>query len=124
LCQMLVARGDAQRGLRRWPDAAVSYRQCARLAWEHLLRLELAFALWYLPHPLAHLREPEPALRIAAAAEALWLGSFGCLSETDRRDMRRIRRLAARQLDSARVQALWAQAAAAPLADAVTLAIS
>lgn len=124
LCQLLVARGDAQRGLHRWADAAASYRQCARLGWEHLLRLELLMAIWYLAHPLAHLREPERAVGLAAAAEALWLAGFGGLSDADRRDLRRIRRLTTLQLGTARVRQLWAAGAAQSLAEAVALALT
>ena len=129
LSQMLNVRGNALCGLRRWADAVASFRDCARLAWECLALHELAFVLWNLPRALAHVREPERALQLAGFAEAFWAARFGEFGDADRRDMRRVRRLAGvqlgvRRMDAPRIEQLWAQGAQLPLAEAMALALA
>jgi predicted ATPase len=123
LSQMLNVRGNALSGLRRWGEAAASFRDSAQLAWDCLALHELAYVLWNLPRALAHLREPARAVQLAAFAEAFWQARFGRLSDADRHDLRRVRRLVARQLDAPRIEALWAQGAQLSPAEAMTLAL-
>lgn len=115
--------GNALCGLRRWDEAAQSLRQALRLAWQAMMPFELAYPLWNLPRALAHLRQPETALQLAAFAAAYWERGFGKLTDADRRDLLRTHRLAARQLDAARRAAAWAEGATLELADAVALAL-
>ena len=123
LSQILNVRGNALSGLRRWPQAVQCFREGARLGWDCLALHELAYVLWNLPRALAHVRDPERALRLAAFAEAFWQARFGRLSPADLHDVRRVRRLAQRQLDASRIEALWWQGAQLSLAEAVALAL-
>ena len=115
--------GNALCDLHRWPQAASSLRDALRLAWETMAPYELAYPLWNLPRALAHLRQPERALQLAAFAAAYWERGFGKLTKADRRDLLRVRRLCARQLDGARLAAAWAEGGTLELADAVALAL-
>lgn len=115
--------GNALCGLRRWDEAAQMLRGALRLAWQAMAPFELAYPLWNLPRALAHLRQPELALQLAAFAAAYWERGFGKLTDADRRDLLRTRRLAARQLDAARQAEAWAQGGTLELADAVALAL-
>lgn len=121
--QALNVQGNALVALRRWREAADALRQCVRQSWQASASHDLAYGLWNLPRPLAHLRQPEPALRLMAFAAAFWSGHFGALSAEDRLDLRRIRRLAGRGLTPSRVEALWHAGEQMSLADAVTLAL-
>jgi len=123
LSQVLNVRGNALSELRHWTEAVASFRDGARLAWECLAVHELAYLLWNLPRALAHVREPERALQLAAFASVFWQTRFGRLSDADRHDMRRVRRLAACQLDARRIEALWAKGEQLALAEAMTLAL-
>ena len=123
LSQVLNVRGNAHSELRRWHEAVASFREGARLAWECLALHELAYVLWNLPRALAHARDPERAVQIAAFAEVFWQTRFGPLSAADHHDLRRVRRLAAHQLDAQRIDALRSAGAALTLADAVRLAL-
>ena len=123
LSQILNVRGNALSGLRRWTEAVQCFREGARLGWDCLALHELAYVLWNLPRALAHVRDPERALLLAAFAEAFWQARFGRLSPADLHDMRRVRRLAARQLHAARIGLLWAQGAGMSLSEAMALAL-
>ena len=123
LSQVLNVRGNAHSELRRWREAVASFREGARLAWECLALHELAYVLWNLPRALAHARDPERAVQIAAFAQVFWQTRFGPLSAADHHDLRRVRRLAACQLDAQRIAALGSAGAALTLADAVRLAL-
>ena len=123
LSQILNVRGNALCGLRRWSQAVECFREGARLGWNCLALHELAYLLWNLPRALAHVRDPKRALLLAAFAEAFWQARFGRLSPADLRDMRRVRRLAARQLDAHRIEALRLQGAQLSLTEAVALAL-
>ena len=123
LSQVLNVRGNAHSELRRWREAVASFREGARLAWECLALHELAYVLWNLPRALAHARDPERAVQIAAFVEVFWQTRFGPLSAADHHDLRRVRRLAACQLDAQRIEALRSAGAALTLADAVRLAL-
>ena len=123
LSQVLNVRGNAHSELGRWREAVASFREGARLAWECLALHELAYVLWNLPRALAHARDPERAVQIAAFAQVFWQTRFGPLSPADHHDLRRVRRLAACQLDAQRIAALGSAGAALTLADAVRLAL-
>ncbi|CAN5268480.1 hypothetical protein BH11PSE9_BH11PSE9_09970 [soil metagenome] len=124
LGQTLNVRGNAYSELGLWTEAAACFRESLRLTWSHLVLYELAFCLWNLPRALAHLRQPEAALQLAAFAAEFWQRRFGRLDRQDEHDLRRVRRLAAVQgIAAARREALWQQGAQMPLADAVALAL-
>jgi predicted ATPase len=123
LSQMLNVRGNALSELRRWPEAVASFRDCARLAWDCLALHELAYVLWNMPRALAHVREPERALQLAAFAQTFWQTHFGRLSAADLLDIRRVKRLVARQLGAKHAAALWARGEQLPLAEAMVLAL-
>lgn len=122
LGQSLNVRGLALAALRRWNEAAASYRECILLSWDCLAPHELAYGLWNLPRALAHQRRAECAVLLGAFIAAYWTAHFGALTPRDQHDMRRLRRLAACQLDAARLAALWAEGERLSLAAAVQLA--
>jgi predicted ATPase len=124
LNQSLNVRGDAHSGLRQWALAVADYRQCIRTAWKGMASFDLAYGLWNLPRALAHLRQPEAAVRLMAYAAAFWRERFGELSPADHRDLRRLRRLAARQLAAARIDALAREGEGLSLSQAVALALA
>ena len=124
LSQSLNVRGNAHSGLRAWPSAFADYQECIRIAWGSMASFDLAYGLWNLPRALLHLRQPEPALRLAAYAETFWRERFGELSAADQRYLLRVRRLAACLLDKARIDALWREGELLSPALAVTLALS
>ena len=123
LSQSLNVRGNALCGLRRWADAAASYRDSARIAWTGLAPYELIYGLWNLPRALAHLRQAETAATLFGFAAHFWQQRFGPLSTADQRDVQRVRRLLARQLDARRCEQLWEQGRELSLAEAVALAL-
>jgi predicted ATPase len=123
LSQAANVAGNALCDLRRWPQAADALRQALRLAWRTMAPYELAYPLWNLPRALAHLRQPELALQLAAFAAQYWERGFGKLTAADQRDLLRVRRLAARQIELRRIEAAWAQGAALSLGQAVALAL-
>jgi tetratricopeptide (TPR) repeat protein len=123
LSQSANVGGNALSELRRWGEAADALRQALRLAWRVMSAYELAYPLWNLPRALAHLRQPETALQLAAFAAGYWVRGFGPLTAGDQRDLLRVRRLAARQISAPRIQAAWAAGATLTLAEAVALAL-
>lgn len=123
LSQSLNVKGNAHAELHDWPQAVTDYRECIRVAWASMASFDLAHGLWNLPRALAHLRQPGPAVRLAAFAAAFWCSRFGELTAPDRHDLRRVRRLAARQIGSARVEALWREGAQLSLSQAVALSL-
>ena len=120
---MLNVRGNAQMGLRRWPEAAASLRESSRLAWETLALHELAHSLWNLPRALAHIEQPETALRLASFAAQFWETRFGQLSPADLHYLRLVQRLAACRLDRRRREQLGAEGRRLGLAEAVAMAL-
>ena len=124
LSQSLNVSGNAHSGLRAWPEALADYQECIRIAWKSMASFDLAHGLWNLPRALAHLRQPEAAIRLAAYATLLWRTRFGELNAQDQRDLRRVRRLAARQLDAARIDGRWREGERLSLAQAVALALA
>ena len=124
LSQSLNVSGNAHGGLRAWPEALADYQECIRTAWKSMASFDLAHGLWNLPRALAHLRQPAPAIRLAACAALLWRTRFGELNAQDERDLKRVRRLAARQLDAAHIAAEWREGERLSLAQAVALALA
>jgi predicted ATPase len=123
LSQSLNVRGNALCGLRRWDEAAASYRESVRLAWNGLAPYELIYGLWNLPRALAHLHRPEAAERLFGFAMRFWQQRFGPLSGADRRDVQRMRRLVGAQIAAPRAAALRDEGAELSLAEAVALAL-
>jgi predicted ATPase/tetratricopeptide (TPR) repeat protein len=123
LSQALNVRGNAQSELRRWGDAVAAYGECIRLAWDCMALHELAYGLWNLPRALAHERDAERAVELAAFVAGFWETRFGALSAGDRHDLRRLRRLALCQLGARRYDALWERGRRLPLAEAVAIAL-
>ena len=124
LNQSLNVRGNAHSGLHQWAQAVNDYRQCIRIAWKGMASFDLAFGLWNLPRALAHQHQPENALRLMGYAAAFWRSRFGELSTDDVRDLRRVRRLAATQIDAARIAYLLREGEQLSLAQAVELALA
>jgi hypothetical protein len=84
---------------------------------------DLAYGLWNLPRALTHLRQPEAALQLAAFAAQFWETRFGALGAADLHYLRLVRRLAARSVDIATSDRLWAAGRRLSTADAVALAM-
>ncbi len=124
LSDALNLQGNTLAALRRWPDAREAYRECLRLAWATMETHALAYGLWNLPTALAHLRQPQAAVRLMSFAAHYWQRHFGPLGASDQPHLRRVRRLTQVQLGAARYDALWAEGAALPLAEAVALALA
>jgi predicted ATPase len=123
LSQALNVRGNAQSELRRWGDAVAAYGECIRVAWDCMALHELAYGLWNLPRALAHERDAERAVELAAFVAGFWETRFGALSAGDRHDLRRLRRLALCQLGARRCDTLWERGRRLPLAEAVAIAL-
>ncbi|MET0207928.1 MAG: hypothetical protein ABW220_02735, partial [Burkholderiaceae bacterium] len=123
LSQMLNTRGNAQSGLRQWAQAVATYRECVSVGWECMALHELIHGLWNMPRALAHVRDAERAVELAAFAAYFWETRFGVLDAADRHYLRLVRRLALRQMDRHRLEALWQRGQALPLAEAVALAL-
>ena len=124
LNQSLNVRGNAYSGLHEWSLAVADYQQCVRTAWKGMASLDLAYGLWNLPRALAHLRQPETAVRLMAFAAAFWRSRFGELSAKDHHDMRLVHRLAVRQLAAARLDTLSHEGEQLSLSQAVALALA
>jgi predicted ATPase len=124
LSQSLNVRGNAYSGLHEWAMAMADYQACVRTAWDTMCSFDLAYGLWNLPRALAHLRQPEAALRIAAHADVFWRTRFGQLSAQDQRYLQLVRRLVARQIDARRMDPLWHEGVALSTAQAVALTLS
>ena len=123
LSQSLNVSGNAHAGLRQWPEALADYQECIRTAWRSMTSFDLAHGLWNLPRALARLHQPELAIRLVAYASLLWRSRFGELSAADERYLVRLRRLAARQIDAARIEAEWREGEKLSLPQAVALAL-
>jgi tetratricopeptide (TPR) repeat protein len=123
LSQSLNVRGNALSALRRWGEAVTTYRECIQLAWDGMAAQDLAYGLWNLPRALAHLRQPETALRLAAFAAHFWETRFGVLGVADLHYLRLVRRLASLRVDAAASARLWAAGRRLSMADAVDLAL-
>ena len=105
---------------RDWPGALAAARQALRIAHQrqHLRTLTLQL----FGHPLAHLRQPEPALQLAAFAERYWRQHLGALTGREARALARLRRLAQAHLGRERSAAAWASGQTLNLGEALALA--
>jgi tetratricopeptide (TPR) repeat protein len=117
------ARGAMLAELRRWPEAARAHRESLALGWQVMSVYNLAYAFWNLPRSLAHLRQPALALSLAAFSEVFWSDRVGDLSPSDARELLRVRRLAARQLDARACAQAWARGRVLSLPEAMALAL-
>ncbi len=129
LSQSLNVRGNAYSGLRQWARAVDDYQECVRVAWRHFAMYDLAHGFWNLPRALAHLRQPQRAIRMMGFAAHFWRTRFGELTAHDLRYLLRVRRLAARQIDSAQIdsaqiEALWREGEQMALPQALALALA
>ena len=124
LSQSLNVSGNAHSGLGAWHKAVADYQACIGTAWKCMATFDLAYGLWNLPRALAHLRQPEIAIRLAAYAALLWRSRFGELNRADERYLLRVRRLAACQISAAQIDAQWREGEQLSLAQAVALALS
>jgi predicted ATPase/tetratricopeptide (TPR) repeat protein len=124
LNQSLNVRGNGYSGLRQWSLAVADYQQCIRVAWKSMASFDLAFGLWNLSRALAHLRQPEAAVRLVAFAALFWCTRFGELSAEDRHYIRLVRRLVARRLDPQRIDGLTRDGEQLSLSQAVALALA
>jgi len=123
LSQSLNVRGNALSALRRWGEAVQTYCECIQLAWDGMAAHDLAYGLWNLPRALAHVRQPEAALQLAAFAAHFWESRFGALGPSDLHYLRLVRRLATRSIDAATSERLWAAGRRLSTPDAVALAL-
>jgi hypothetical protein len=116
-------RGELLRAERRWAEAATAYRASLRTADEALEHMPLLYALWNLPQALVHLHDAARAALLMGHAAAAWTAAFGPLGADDLRDLRRVRRLAARQIGATRATDAWQEGERMPLAAALRLAL-
>lgn len=121
LGQSLNVRGNAYCGLIDWRRAVIDYQECVRTAWQSMASFDLAYGLWNMTRALTHLRQPEAAIRLAAFAASYWRARFGELGKSDLRYIGKVRRLAGRQIDAARIEALWREGEGLSLAQAVAV---
>ena len=121
--QALQVRGKAQAALRHLSDAALSFREAIRLAWDMVAPVELARSLRDLPPVLAHLRQGDAAVRLQAFSAAYWQAHIGQADPFDARQARRVRRLVAGQMTPTQWEAARRLGAQMGPADAVALAL-
>ena len=124
LSQSLNVRGNAYSGLRAWARAVDDYQECVRVAWRHFAMYDLAHGFWNLPRALAHLRQPQRAIRMMGFVAHFWRTRFGELTAHDQRYLLRVRRLAARQIDGEQIEALWREGEQMSLPQALDLALA
>lgn len=112
----------AHEARRDWAAALAASQQALRIAHarQHLHARALTFQLF--PRPLARLRMPERALRLAAFAEQYWQCHLGALGTREARALARLRRLAGAQLGHAAAAAAWTSGQTLSLAEALALA--
>jgi predicted ATPase len=109
--------------LRRFDEAAASYRACLQRAWEDKAWREWFYPLWNLPRTLAHQRRPEAAAQMMGFAEQFYAQRFGAQGWEDTREARRTRRLVAVQIGAAATTAAWASGRALSMVQAMQLAL-
>jgi predicted ATPase len=109
--------------LRRFDDAAASYRACLEMAWHDSAWREWFYPLWNLPRTLAHQRRPEAAAQMMGFAEHFYAQRFGTQGWEDTREARRTRRLVLVQLGRSATDAAWAAGRALNMAQAMQLAL-
>ncbi len=109
--------------LRRFEDAAASYRACLQRAWEDNAWREWFYPLWNLPRTLAHQRRPEAAAKMMGFAEQFYAQRFGTQGWEDTREARRTRRLVAVQIGLAATTAAWASGRTLSMVQAMQLAL-
>jgi predicted ATPase len=113
----------AHRRARDWASALVADREALTLAWQRWHRHALAYGFWGPAHALARLRRPRAAARLMAFAGSFWRSQYDVLSEADRREQRRVRRLVRAQIGEAATAAEWARGEALDPAAALALVL-
>jgi predicted ATPase len=116
-------RGELLRAARRWDEAVAAYRAGIRVADDAFERLPLAYCLWNLPLALVRRRDALSATLLMGCAAATWANTIGPLTDSDQRDLRHLRRLAAAQIGQARMQQAWWEGERLTPAAAVRLAL-
>lgn len=119
----LISLSDLLASQRDWTAALAAARECVALCWQHRHRHGLAYALWNPARPLAHLRQPETAMRLMAFAARFWQDSFGPLTRTDQRALRRVQTLVRRQIGATRTAQCQAEGESLGIAQAVELLV-
>jgi len=109
---------------RRWAEAADACRRSIRVASSRWHHHGLAYGLWNIARPLAHLHRPRPAMRLMAFAMRFWTDSMGPLSAHDQRYLRRVRRLVELQTGAPAAEALWNEGLLLDLPGAVAEALN
>ncbi|HNT37987.1 MAG TPA: hypothetical protein PKO45_02590 [Rubrivivax sp.] len=117
----LISLAALQARCREWAHALAIGSECVALCWRRLHRHGLAHALWNPALPLAHLRQPEAAMRLMAFAARFWQETFGRLTSADQRAIRRVQALVRRQLGAPHAAACWTEGQALDPAQAVAL---
>jgi len=115
-CSMLA-------GLRQWAAALDACRRNIRVASSRWHHHGLAYGLWNIARPLAHLHEPVSAMRLMAFAMRFWTDSMGPLRADDQRYLRRVRRLVQLQVGRARADTAWREGLLLDLPGAVAEAL-
>ncbi|MBI3369919.1 MAG: hypothetical protein HY021_16135, partial [Burkholderiales bacterium] len=118
-----LGAGASLHRLRRWPQAMRSLRACVAVSWQRHHAHGLAYALWEIAHSLLRVGRFDDAVVIAAVAHTNWQTHFGAPRHDDRRYAERVRRLARTRLSAARVDELWREGVALPVAKAVARAL-
>jgi predicted ATPase len=109
--------------LRRFDEAAASYRACLQRAWEDNAWREWFYPLWNLPRTLARQRRPEAAAQMMGFAEQFYAQRFGAQGWEDTREARRTRRLVAVQIGTPATDAAWASGRTLSMVQAMQLAL-
>ncbi|HSW08323.1 ATP-binding protein [Aquabacterium sp.] len=108
LAASLNVRGGAQRGLRRWSEAAADMRASMQLAWQALAPRHLAAVLTTLPYAMLRIGQAELGVRLAGFISVYWPPRFGPLPQRDVNELRRVQRLAQHVMGPARSAAAYA----------------
>lgn len=114
-----LGAGTALYSLRRWPQALQALRGCVAVSWQRHHAHGLAYGLWQIAPALLRVGRFDDAVVIAAVAHTNWRTHFGAPRHDDRRYAERMRRLARSRLEEARIDELWREGVALPVAEAV-----
>ena len=111
----------AYEALEMFTDAVDTCRHQLRLARQNGLVYDIGFALWNQCAPLTHLHHPLAAT-LTAFAQAYWSTHFRPLNESDQKQLAGLRRLIAKRIGHARLEAQWNRGAGLAERDGLDLA--
>jgi predicted ATPase len=117
-------RGELLCHQRRWKQAVAAYQDGTRITYAAMEQHSTLYCLWNLPRALAHLRQAETGARLMGFAEHHWPRHFAPLTQVDRHELRRVRRLLRCTLAPAALATCWNEGAGLTLAQAVALAVA